>query len=112
MESKHIANFKILYNNEKTGWNTYIRFVYRGKFGYGDINGDNIADDKGEMVNGFLMVNAALAKSITNHFQLQAGVENIFNYTNAQRVPNIPGRLFFVNINYSFGKTFQKNKTK
>jgi outer membrane receptor for ferrienterochelin and colicins len=108
--SRHTANFKILYDNEKTGWNAYIRFVYRGKYGYGDINGDNIADDSGEMVNGFLMANVAVAKSINDHFQLQAGVENIFDYTNAQKLPNIPGRLFFININYSFGKFFLNNK--
>jgi outer membrane receptor for ferrienterochelin and colicins len=108
--SRHTANFKILYDNEKTGWNTYIRLIYRGKFGYGDVNGDNIADDDAEMVKGFLMANMAIAKSITGHFQLQAGVENIFDYTNAQKIPNIAGRLFFLNINYSFGKFFQNNK--
>jgi outer membrane receptor for ferrienterochelin and colicins len=109
--SRHTANFKILYDDEKSGWNTYLRWVYRGKFGYGDVNGDNIADDPREMVKGHVMVNAAVGKSITRHFQLQAGVENIFNYTNAQKLPDIPGRLFFINMNYSFGKFFQNKKT-
>lgn len=106
--SKHTANFKILFDDEKSGWNTYLRLVYRGKFGYGDINGNNIADDPNEMVKGFWMANLALAKSINNHFQIQAGMENILNYTNPQKMSNIPGRLFFININYSFGKAFQK----
>ena len=109
--SRHTANFKILYDNEKNGWTTYLRLVYQGKFGYGDLNGDNIADDPLEMVKGHVMVNAAVAKSINHHFQIQAGAENIFDYTNAQKLPNIPGRLFFVNMNYSFGKFFQNNKT-
>jgi outer membrane receptor for ferrienterochelin and colicins len=108
--SRHTGNFKILYDNEQNGWNSYIRVIYRGKFGYGDINGDNIADDEREMVKGFILVNAAVAKIINNHFQLQAGVENLFNYTNAQKMPNMPGRVYFVNINYSIENIFHPKK--
>jgi len=55
--SRHTGNFKILYDNLKNGWNSYLRLVYRGKFGFGDINGNNIADDTNEMADGFLMIN-------------------------------------------------------
>jgi outer membrane receptor for ferrienterochelin and colicins len=43
--SKHTANFKIEFDDAKTGWNAYARAVYRGKFGFTDLNGNNIADD-------------------------------------------------------------------
>ncbi len=109
--SRHTANIKLLYDDEKSGWNAYLRLLGRGPFGYADVNGDNIADDPREMVKGFMMMNAAVAKSVNDHFQLQAGVENIFNYTDAQHLPEIPGRLFFVNMNYTFEKSFQYHKT-
>ncbi len=110
--SRHTGNVKIVYDNQKSGWNAYLRFIYRGRFGYGDLNGDNIADDEREMVKGFVMANIAVAKAINDHFQLQAGVENLFDYTNAQKMPNIPGRLFFLNINSSIQNIFQHHKTK
>ncbi len=107
--SKHTFNGKILWNDESKGWNAYVRGVYRGKYGYTDVNGDNIADDDREMVKGFWLANIALAKTIHQRFQLQIGVENLFNYTNSTQLPNIAGRLYFLNINYSF--THSNNKS-
>jgi len=108
--SRHTANFKLLYENESSGWSASIRWFYRGSFGYSDLNGDTIADDPREMVKGHVLMNTSLAKSVGKRFQLQAGIENIFDYTNAERLPDIPGRLFFININYSIGKSFQNKK--
>lgn len=102
--SKHNINSKILWNSNNSSWNAYIRFVRRGSFGFTDVNGNNIIDDERERVAGFWLANIALAKNINKSFQLQAGVENLFNYINAQQLPNIAGRLFFLNINYSFNK--------
>ncbi len=109
--SRHTANIKVSYDDTGNGWNSYVRLIYRGQFGYSDVNGDNIADDPAEMVKGHLLVNAVVGKSLNKQFQLQVGIENIFDYTNAQKMPNIPGRIFFVNANYSFGKIFKNNKT-
>jgi outer membrane receptor for ferrienterochelin and colicins len=100
--SKHILNTKILWSNEVSGFDAYLRLVYRGKYGFTDINGNSIADDDREMVQGYWLTNIAIAKSINQKIQLQAGIENIFNYTNVQQMPNIAGRLFFFNLNYSF----------
>lgn len=100
--SKHTLNTKILWNNEASGFDAYLRIVYRGKYGFTDINGNNIADDDREMVQGYWLTNIAVAKNINQKFQLQVGVENLFNYTNVQQMPNIAGRLFFFNLNYSF----------
>jgi outer membrane receptor for ferrienterochelin and colicins len=102
--SKHNINSKILWNSNNNSWNAYIRFVYRGKFGFTDVNGNNIIDDDREMVPGFWLANIAVSKNINQSFQLQAGVENLLNYTNVQQLPNIAGRLLFLNINYTFNK--------
>ncbi len=108
--SKHTASFKLEFNDEKKGWNAYARAVYRGKFGFTDLNGNNIADDPAEMVNGFWMVNLSVSKSFSSHFSIQAGTENILNYTNPAKLSNIAGRLFFLNLNYSFVNKHNKHK--
>ena len=110
--SKHTANFKLEYNNDKAGWNIYTRTVYRGKFGFTDLNGNNIADDPAEMVKGFWMMNMAMSKSFSNGISLQCGLENLFNYTSPARLSHIAGRLFFVNLNYSFVNKHNKHKNQ
>lgn len=110
--SRHTANFKIEYNNDKAGWNVYARTVYRGQFGFTDLNGNNIADDAAEMVKGFWMLNVAANKSLHNGFSIQGGIENILNYTNPARLSNIAGRLFFVNLNYSLINKHNKYKNQ
>ena len=110
--SRHTANFKINFNSSKTGWNVYARAIYRGKFGFADLNGNNIADDPAEMVKGYWMVNIAASKTFHENFTIQAGTENLLNYTNPVQLSNIPGRLFFINLNYSFVNNQHKNKNK
>ena len=110
--SKHTANFKIEFKDEKKGWNAYARAVYRGKFGFTDLNGNNIADDAAEMVNGFWMVNLSVSKSFGGSFSVQGGTENLFNYTNPAKLSNIAGRLFFLNLNYSFANKHNKHKNQ
>ena len=61
------------------------------------------------MVQGYWLVNMAASKILDKNFQLQVGVENFFNYTNPIQMPNISGRVFFININYSINHLFTKN---
>ena len=110
--SKHTANFKVGYDHEKTGWNMYARAVYRGRFGFTDLNGNSIADDPSEMVKGFWMLNIAVSKSFVRGFSLQCGVENMLNYTHPARLSNIPGRLFFINLDYSLANNNNHHKQK
>ena len=49
-------------------------------------------------------------KSIFEDFSIQGGTENLFNYTNPAKLSNIAGRLFFVNLNYSFANKHDKHK--
>ncbi|HEY6063590.1 MAG TPA: TonB-dependent receptor, partial [Chitinophagaceae bacterium] len=110
--SRHTANFKLNFTNPGSGWNIYARAVYRGKFGFTDLNGNNIADDPAEMVNGFWMFNMAMSKTFHENFTLQAGTENLFNYTNPAKLSNIAGRLFFINLDYSFTNKHDKHKNE
>jgi outer membrane receptor for ferrienterochelin and colicins len=99
--SKHSANGKILYENIANGYDAYFRAIYRGKFGFMDVNGNNIIDDNREMTPGYWLLNMASSKAISKAFRVQIGIEDMLNYTNALQLPNIAGRTFFININYS-----------
>ncbi len=108
--SKHSANGKILYENIANGYDAYLRAIYRGKFGFMDVNGNNIIDDNREMTPGYWLLNMASSKSISKAFRVQIGIEDILNYTNALQLPNIAGRTFFININYSIQHNSKNQK--
>lgn len=107
--SRNTFNSKITWENKKQRMLFFIRGVYRGKYGYNDINGNNICDDEREMVKGFWLINVAASKALGNKTNIQLGIENLLDYTNPVQMPNIAGRLFFININYSFYHLFNKN---
>jgi len=118
--SRHTGNFKIFYNNKEKGWEGSLRVIYRDKFGLGGIsgnisgeavppsdrNGNGILDDYDYFVNGYALVNFSVAKSVES-FRFQLGVDNLFDYTDAVNIPNLPGRLIYTSISYSL-----KNKQK
>jgi outer membrane receptor for ferrienterochelin and colicins len=64
------------------------------------------------MVNGFWMLNLSVSRSFSNSFNIQGGTENLLNYTNPVQLSNIAGRLFFININYSFANKHDKHKNE
>jgi outer membrane receptor for ferrienterochelin and colicins len=97
--SKNSFNLKVLYEQPATGFDAYIRAVYRGQFGFMDKNGNNIIDNAAEMTEGYWMLNFATSKTIGSHLRVQIGAENLLDYTNAVQLSNIPGRTYFINLN-------------
>lgn len=105
--SKHMANARLFYMNPKSGWGGSIRCIYRGKYGFGDLNGNNILDDESEYIKGYFLWNISLSKKIHKRFNLQTGIDNLFDYTNPVYVTSIPGRVYYVGLNIEF---FKKGK--
>ena len=102
--SKHMANVKLFYMGRKNGWSTSARAIYRGKYGFGDVNGNLILDDASEYVKGYWLVNLSAGKNITSWLNLQVGVDNVFNYTNPAYISSIPGRLYYTAVRINFNK--------
>lgn len=102
--SKHMGNVKLFYLSKNNGWNASLRGIYRGRYGFGDVNGNLILDAGNEYVKGYWLANVSVGKKITTWFTLQIGVDNIFNYTNPQYISSIPGRLYYTSIQIKINK--------
>jgi outer membrane receptor for ferrienterochelin and colicins len=107
--SKHTANLQFFYADKARGWGANIRANYRGRFGYSDINGDNILDDDREYVQGYVLLNAAISKSFKKGFDIQVGAENLLNHTDKDRLPNLPGTTYLINLNFNMQQIFSKH---
>ena len=102
--SKHLANLRFFYDDIKTGWASSLRFIYRSRFGVIDKDGNGFANMNEEFAAAMLQVNATVSKQINKEFNIQAGINNLLNQTDAKYIPNLPGINFFAAIHYSFKK--------
>ncbi|MFN8690520.1 MAG: hypothetical protein ACK5XL_11025, partial [Cyclobacteriaceae bacterium] len=71
--------------------------------------GNNVLDVHDDFVAGYALVNVAVAKTIMNCFRIQGGVDNVFDYTEPVFIPNVPGRLWYASLSYTFSKSEKSN---
>jgi len=102
--SRHMANLRLFYNDEPSGWSASMRWVYRSRMGVLDLDGNNFANMKEEFAPGMLQVNLSVAKRMSKYLTLQTGINNLLNQTNARFMPNIPGTHYFVSIQFTHKK--------
>jgi outer membrane receptor for ferrienterochelin and colicins len=106
--SKNNANLRLQYNSFVYKGSIFVTAKYRGRYGYSGLNGfqngSNVLDDDREFAEGFMLLNTTISKQLGNRLELQAGVENILNYTNRLLMPNMFGRSYLVNINFKLEK--------
>ncbi len=108
--SKHVANLQLTEHDKKNGVTSSIRAVYRGRFGYSDLNGNAILDDDREYVNGYLLVNASVSKTFKKGIEAQLGSDNILNHRDKDKLPNLYGRTYFINFSINLHQLLS-NKT-
>jgi outer membrane receptor for ferrienterochelin and colicins len=118
--SRNTGNIKLFYSDPVTKWEGSVRVIYRGKFGIGDIRGGDqapsdinsnaILDNYDNFISDYALVNLSVAKTIKQGIRFQLGVDNVFNYKNAVYIPNLPGRLMYASVGYSFSKQQVKSK--
>jgi outer membrane receptor for ferrienterochelin and colicins len=106
--SKHMANAKLFYDNEKKGWSASLRFLYKSRWGTYDKDGNGLINREDEYAKGSALVNINAAKTI-KAFRLQAGIDNLFNYKDELNLPGQPGIQPYISINYSFIKNKNNN---
>lgn len=108
--SKHMANIKLFYEDAASGWSASARVIYRGRYGFSDMNNNTILDTDSEYVNGYATCNLSVAKTFHKWIRLQAGCDNILDYTDQQFIPSLPGRLLWASLNLTLsGKKREQN---
>lgn len=101
LRSRHMANFKINYETAN-GFFATTRFIYRGRWGTFDQDGNGIINRKDEYANGFLQINASAGLSFKKHWKIMAGIDNISNYKDVLNMPGNPGRAGYLDIQFNF----------
>ena len=95
--SKHNFNLKISYAF-KDYFDIYFKSKYRSKYGLSDSNGNNLLDDFDDFVESNLISDISISKNYKNYI-LTFGVENLFDYTDRENIPNYPGRIIYSKLN-------------
>jgi outer membrane receptor for ferrienterochelin and colicins len=96
--SKHMGNIKISYSHVKKQVDLTLRGIYRGRYGFGDLNGNLILDQKEEFVPGYWVWNFSLTKKLFKQVNCQLGINNLFGFTAPLYIPSLPGRLYYASI--------------
>lgn len=104
--SRHTANLSLQYRNIRYKGGINLTAKYRGKYGFQGWNdymdGNEILDDDREFVPGFALINILIHKDFGAHFTIQAGIDNILNYTQPVLMPAQAARGYFLNLNFKF----------
>lgn len=89
--SRHSFNVKVYYENKKYAFNTYLRVIYKGKYGWNDINGNQVLDVAEEYAKGYTLINFSFTKTVKERYHLMIGIDNIMNTKRPQYVPSMNG---------------------
>ncbi|MBF4517526.1 TonB-dependent receptor [Flavobacterium sp. ANB] len=100
--SKHTANLKFAYTFPAIKTDINLRILYRSKYGLFDTNGNGILDTYDKFISDYCTANLSISKYITHKFMLQAGANNLLDYTDPSQIPNLAGRQLFARIQYNF----------
>lgn len=100
--SRHSGNVQLSYRNEPLGLTTTTRVRYRGRYGFGDRNGNGIVDVESEYAPGYAVVDVTLTKTLVDEHALQVGAENLTGHTDPQHVPFLSGRTWFAGLRLQF----------
>lgn len=97
--SKHSGNFKVFYKNMTYDFDVALRWIYRGRWGTGDNNGNGLIDASSEFADGYSLINLALHKQLFDQFTMEGGVNNLTGTTHPFD-PSLAGRIWFVGLNW------------
>jgi outer membrane receptor for ferrienterochelin and colicins len=100
--SKHTANIKFAYTIPSIKTDINLRVLYRSKYGLFDTNGNGILDKYDNFIGDYFIANLSATKYIMDKFMLQAGVNNLFDYTDPSQIPSLAGRQIYARIQYNF----------
>lgn len=100
--SKHTANFK--YFLKIPTWNITHNFraTYRSKYGLFDTNSNQILDNYDEFAKEYVIFDTSITKTFYKKLEIQAGIDNVLNFTDPQNAINFAGRLLYCKVQCNF----------
>jgi outer membrane receptor for ferrienterochelin and colicins len=98
----HSGTVQVRYTHAPLGLTAGIQGTLRGRAGYADRNGNGIVDVGREYVEARTLWDATLSKTVLDDYTVRVGGENLLGYTNPSRVPSLPGRTWFVEMQARF----------
>ncbi|MBO6523276.1 MAG: TonB-dependent receptor [Balneolaceae bacterium] len=98
---KHSGSIKLFYEEPFFDTQISIRGVLKSKYFFNDSNANRRADSN-EFTDPYSIWNFSLSKQFTTKIRAQAGVNNVFNYTNPEFLRFQPGISFFTKILFEF----------
>lgn len=93
--SRHSASMNLRHTLETLGTTASVRGTIKGRYGLYDLNGNLILDDDREYVPTHTLWNVTLTQRVNRRISVQLGVKNLFDHTDPNLLPALPGRLVF-----------------
>ncbi|MEL6538701.1 MAG: TonB-dependent receptor, partial [Bacteroidota bacterium] len=78
-----------------------LRGIYRGRWGLGDSDGNEIVDAEREFALGYFLLNLAVNKQLWPWLKVEAGGNNLLNVTN-EFEPSLPGTIWYGGLTFNF----------
>jgi len=96
--SKNNINLKLnyLFNDELS---LYFKSRFRSKYGLTDSNGNNLLDDYDKFVESHIISDLSISQKFRK-LNITLGVDNLFNYTDPENIPNYPGRIIYSKLSF------------
>ena len=100
--SRHMANIKLFYEIPKWKLDTNLRTTYRSSYGLVDSNANEYLDSYDDFVDGYAIVDFAINKTFKKNYRIGFGVDNLLDFTDAQNISNLAGRIIYGKLNIHF----------
>jgi len=97
--SRHTGNVKVNYTYTPWDVNVFFRSIYRGRWGFGDRDGNQILVGDDEYADGYFLHNLTLQKTFGQQWTADLGINNLLGTTNEFEA-SVPGRIWFVGIKF------------
>lgn len=98
--SRHMANFKLLF--EKNNYFVNTRIMYRSHWAVSDRDGNGVYNTNDHFADGNVQVNISGGTTFNKNFKVQAGCDNLFNYSDLINLPGLAGRNIYISLAYQF----------
>ncbi|MBI5324458.1 MAG: TonB-dependent receptor [Ignavibacteriae bacterium] len=101
---EHSGALKLQYNWVDENANISIRALFKGQYGWADLNGNGILDDKSEYAPPTVIWNLTASKELFSLLTLQLGIDNILGYKDIRMLSVSPGTTFYINLTLNLNK--------